>query len=90
MQSVYFLPAERSVCEGEELQLTVSHDDYSLWYSLSDRCVQLFYSWINIGHLVINVIGFNSAFIYFDIRQFIIIQNKTFSVPLKDQEDEEF
>ncbi|TSQ92640.1 Protein arginine N-methyltransferase 7 [Bagarius yarrelli] len=36
MQSVYFLPAERSVCEGEELSLTVSHDDYSLWYSLSD------------------------------------------------------
>lgn len=37
MQSVYFLPAEKSVCEGEELSLTVSHDDYSLWYSLSNR-----------------------------------------------------
>ncbi|KAF7707638.1 protein arginine N-methyltransferase 7 isoform X1 [Silurus meridionalis] len=36
MQSVYFLPAEKSVCEGEELSLTVSHDDYSLWYSLTD------------------------------------------------------
>ncbi|XP_076878322.1 protein arginine N-methyltransferase 7 [Brachyhypopomus gauderio] len=36
MQSVYFLPAERNVCEGEELTLTVSHDDYSLWYNLSD------------------------------------------------------
>jgi len=34
MQSVYFLPAERTVVEGEELSLTVSHDDYSLWYSL--------------------------------------------------------
>ncbi|XP_062856906.1 protein arginine N-methyltransferase 7 [Trichomycterus rosablanca] len=37
MQSVYFLPSERSVCEGEELSLTVTHDDYSLWYSLSNR-----------------------------------------------------
>ena len=36
MQSVYFLPAERSVCEGEELSLSVSHDDYSLWYNLSE------------------------------------------------------
>ncbi|XP_062317221.1 protein arginine N-methyltransferase 7 [Osmerus eperlanus] len=34
MQSVYFLPAERTVVQGEELSLTVSHDDYSLWYSL--------------------------------------------------------
>uniref|UniRef100_A0A4W5MMM1 Protein arginine N-methyltransferase n=1 Tax=Hucho hucho TaxID=62062 RepID=A0A4W5MMM1_9TELE len=34
MQSVYFLPVERRVVEGEELSLTVSHDDYSLWYSL--------------------------------------------------------
>ncbi|KAJ7997782.1 hypothetical protein DPEC_G00215690 [Dallia pectoralis] len=34
MQSVYFLPVERKVEEGEELSLTVSHDDYSLWYSL--------------------------------------------------------
>ncbi|KAM4618369.1 protein arginine N-methyltransferase 7 [Polymixia lowei] len=34
MQSVYFLPAERRVTEGEELSLTVCHDDYSLWYSL--------------------------------------------------------
>ena len=38
MQSVYFLPTERSVVEGEELSLTVSHDDYSLWYGLqTDR-----------------------------------------------------
>ncbi|XP_072519031.1 protein arginine N-methyltransferase 7 isoform X2 [Salminus brasiliensis] len=36
MQSVYFLPAERNVSEGDELSLTVFHDDYSLWYSLSD------------------------------------------------------
>ncbi|XP_043083667.1 protein arginine N-methyltransferase 7 isoform X2 [Puntigrus tetrazona] len=34
MQSVYFLPAEENVSEGEELNLIVSHDDYSLWYSL--------------------------------------------------------
>lgn len=34
MQSVYFLSAERQVTEGEELSLTVCHDDYSLWYSL--------------------------------------------------------
>uniref|UniRef100_A0A8D3DL32 Protein arginine N-methyltransferase n=1 Tax=Scophthalmus maximus TaxID=52904 RepID=A0A8D3DL32_SCOMX len=34
MQSVYFLPVERGVTEGEELNLTVCHDDYSLWYSL--------------------------------------------------------
>uniref|UniRef100_A0A8D2ZLX3 Protein arginine N-methyltransferase n=1 Tax=Scophthalmus maximus TaxID=52904 RepID=A0A8D2ZLX3_SCOMX len=32
MQSVYFLPVERGVTEGEELNLTVCHDDYSLWY----------------------------------------------------------
>uniref|UniRef100_A0A8C1VR23 Protein arginine N-methyltransferase 7 n=1 Tax=Cyprinus carpio TaxID=7962 RepID=A0A8C1VR23_CYPCA len=35
MQSVYFLPAEENVSEGEELNLIVSHDDYSLWYSLT-------------------------------------------------------
>uniref|UniRef100_A0A673IZ35 Protein arginine N-methyltransferase n=1 Tax=Sinocyclocheilus rhinocerous TaxID=307959 RepID=A0A673IZ35_9TELE len=35
MQSVYFLPAEKNVSEGEELNLIVSHDDYSLWYSLT-------------------------------------------------------
>ncbi|XP_012677757.2 protein arginine N-methyltransferase 7 [Clupea harengus] len=35
MQSVYFLPAEMGVREGEEVSLTVSHDDYSLWYGLS-------------------------------------------------------
>uniref|UniRef100_A0A8C2KHB3 Protein arginine N-methyltransferase n=1 Tax=Cyprinus carpio TaxID=7962 RepID=A0A8C2KHB3_CYPCA len=35
MQSVYFLPAEEKVSEGEELNLIVSHDDYSLWYSLT-------------------------------------------------------
>ncbi|KAM8892563.1 protein arginine N-methyltransferase 7 [Spinachia spinachia] len=34
MQSVYFLPAESRVTEGEELSLTVRHDDYSLWYGL--------------------------------------------------------
>lgn len=37
MQSVYFLPAEKNVAEEEETSLTVSHDDYSLWYSLTDR-----------------------------------------------------
>ncbi|XP_048014359.1 protein arginine N-methyltransferase 7 [Megalobrama amblycephala] len=36
MQSVYFLPAEKNVSEGEELSLIVSHDDYSLWYSLTN------------------------------------------------------
>ncbi|XP_034033034.1 protein arginine N-methyltransferase 7 [Thalassophryne amazonica] len=34
MQSIYFLPVERRVTEGEELSLTVCHDDYSLWFSL--------------------------------------------------------
>ncbi|XP_034541631.1 protein arginine N-methyltransferase 7 [Notolabrus celidotus] len=34
MQSVYFLPLESSVTKGEDLSLTVCHDDYSLWYSL--------------------------------------------------------
>ncbi|TRY75974.1 hypothetical protein DNTS_010882 [Danionella cerebrum] len=37
MQSVYFLPAEQHVSEGEELNLSVSHDDFSLWYSLTHR-----------------------------------------------------
>uniref|UniRef100_A0A8D3DKD6 Protein arginine N-methyltransferase n=1 Tax=Scophthalmus maximus TaxID=52904 RepID=A0A8D3DKD6_SCOMX len=40
MQSVYFLPVERGVTEGEELNLTVCHDDYSLWYSLQSRSQQ--------------------------------------------------
>ncbi|XP_062402866.1 protein arginine N-methyltransferase 7 [Sardina pilchardus] len=35
MQSVYFLPAETTVREGEEVSLIVNHDDYSLWYNLS-------------------------------------------------------
>lgn len=34
MQSVYFLPEESKVTEGDDLCLTVCHDDYSLWYSL--------------------------------------------------------
>ncbi|XP_029993197.1 protein arginine N-methyltransferase 7 [Sphaeramia orbicularis] len=34
MQSVYFLPVESRVTEGEELSLTVCHDDYSLWFDL--------------------------------------------------------
>uniref|UniRef100_A0A3B4F5J2 Protein arginine N-methyltransferase n=1 Tax=Pundamilia nyererei TaxID=303518 RepID=A0A3B4F5J2_9CICH len=34
MQSLYFLPVESQVTEGEELSLMVCHDDYSLWYSL--------------------------------------------------------
>uniref|UniRef100_A0A8C8DZ82 Protein arginine N-methyltransferase n=1 Tax=Oryzias sinensis TaxID=183150 RepID=A0A8C8DZ82_9TELE len=34
MQSVYFLPEESQVTEGDDLCLTVCHDDYSLWYSL--------------------------------------------------------
>lgn len=37
MQSVYFLPQESRVTEGEELSLTVCHDDYSLWYSLQSH-----------------------------------------------------
>ncbi|XP_019934718.2 protein arginine N-methyltransferase 7 [Paralichthys olivaceus] len=40
MQSVYFLPVERGVTEGEELSLTVCHDDYSLWYSLQSPSQQ--------------------------------------------------
>ncbi|MBN3298187.1 ANM7 methyltransferase, partial [Amia calva] len=39
MQCVYFLPAEVPVTEGEAVSLTVSHDDYSLWYNL-DKCSQ--------------------------------------------------
>ncbi|XP_030625284.1 LOW QUALITY PROTEIN: protein arginine N-methyltransferase 7 [Chanos chanos] len=35
MQSVYFLPVEKTVMEGDELSLTVCHDDYSLWFNLS-------------------------------------------------------
>ncbi|XP_068595159.1 protein arginine N-methyltransferase 7 [Brachionichthys hirsutus] len=34
MQSVYFLPVDGRVTEGEELSLTVCRDDYSLWYSV--------------------------------------------------------
>uniref|UniRef100_A0A8C9TUM5 Protein arginine N-methyltransferase n=1 Tax=Scleropages formosus TaxID=113540 RepID=A0A8C9TUM5_SCLFO len=37
MQSVYFLPAEERVMEGDECSLTVSHDDYSLWFSLHEK-----------------------------------------------------
>ncbi|KAG7231046.1 hypothetical protein INR49_025076 [Caranx melampygus] len=37
MQSVYFLPVESRVTEGEELSLTVCHDDYSLWYGLQSH-----------------------------------------------------
>lgn len=37
MQSVYFLPVESMVTEGDKLSLTVCHDDYSLWYSLQSR-----------------------------------------------------
>uniref|UniRef100_A0A3Q3EPC9 Protein arginine N-methyltransferase n=1 Tax=Labrus bergylta TaxID=56723 RepID=A0A3Q3EPC9_9LABR len=37
MQSVYFLPVESTVTKGEELSLTVCHDDYSLWYSLRQQ-----------------------------------------------------
>ncbi|KAI3371727.1 hypothetical protein L3Q82_024284, partial [Scortum barcoo] len=40
MQSVYFLPVESRVTEGEELSLTVCHDDYSLWYSLQPHSQQ--------------------------------------------------
>ncbi|XP_055047703.2 protein arginine N-methyltransferase 7 [Misgurnus anguillicaudatus] len=40
MQSVYFLPVEKNVVEDEELCLTVSHDDYSLWYSLTNSDIQ--------------------------------------------------
>lgn len=41
MQSVYFLPVESRVTEGEELSLTVCQDDYSLWYSLQSHRYQL-------------------------------------------------
>lgn len=41
MQSVYFLPAEISVKEGEQLRLTVCHDDYSLWFSLQPNSLQV-------------------------------------------------
>ncbi|KAM9375966.1 protein arginine N-methyltransferase 7 isoform 2-T2 [Pholidichthys leucotaenia] len=40
MQSVYFLPAGSHVTEGEQLSLTVCHDDYSLWYSLQSDSQQ--------------------------------------------------
>ncbi|XP_035521546.1 protein arginine N-methyltransferase 7 [Morone saxatilis] len=40
MQSVYFLPVETRVTEGEQLSLTVCHDDYSLWYSLQSHSKQ--------------------------------------------------
>ncbi|XP_072242669.1 protein arginine N-methyltransferase 7 [Leuresthes tenuis] len=40
MQSVYFLPVESRVSEGDELSLTVCHDDYSLWYSLRSNSQQ--------------------------------------------------
>ena len=50
MQSVYFLPTERSVVEGEELSLTVIHDDYSLWYGLqTDRYLHLVSSSAAVG-----------------------------------------
>ncbi|KAG2469970.1 ANM7 methyltransferase, partial [Polypterus senegalus] len=34
MQCVYFLPLEKSVKEGETLELTAFHDDYSVWYNI--------------------------------------------------------
>uniref|UniRef100_A0A3Q1CBD5 Protein arginine N-methyltransferase n=1 Tax=Amphiprion ocellaris TaxID=80972 RepID=A0A3Q1CBD5_AMPOC len=37
MQSVYFLPAESSVNEGDQLRLTVCHDDYSLWFKIDQN-----------------------------------------------------
>ncbi|CAK6975106.1 protein arginine N-methyltransferase 7 [Scomber scombrus] len=40
MQSVYFLPTESKVTEGEELSMTVCHDDYSLWYNLQTHSQQ--------------------------------------------------
>ncbi|XP_075931583.1 protein arginine N-methyltransferase 7 isoform X2 [Anarhichas minor] len=40
MQSLYFLPTESRVTEGEELSLTVCHDDYSLWYGLQSPSQQ--------------------------------------------------
>lgn len=41
MQSVYFLPEQSAVRAGEELSLTVCHDDYSLWYSLRGQSSRL-------------------------------------------------
>ncbi|XP_057692957.1 protein arginine N-methyltransferase 7 isoform X2 [Corythoichthys intestinalis] len=40
MQSVYFLPAPCRIDKGEDLSLTVCHDDYSLWYSLQSSSRQ--------------------------------------------------
>ncbi|XP_047451239.1 protein arginine N-methyltransferase 7 [Mugil cephalus] len=40
MQSVYFLPAEVEVTEGDELVLTGCHDDYSLWFNLQTQRLQ--------------------------------------------------
>lgn len=57
MQSVYFLSEQNKVTEGEELSLTVSHDDYSLWYSLqrqSSPCAAPRPSCTCLAHLVWN------------------------------------
>lgn len=40
MQSVYFLPEESRVQTGEQLSLTVCHDDYSLWFGLHTPSMQ--------------------------------------------------
>ncbi|XP_017289726.1 protein arginine N-methyltransferase 7 isoform X1 [Kryptolebias marmoratus] len=40
MQSVYFLPVEIQVAQGDELSLTVCHDDYSLWFCLQSHSQQ--------------------------------------------------
>ncbi|KAK7915358.1 hypothetical protein WMY93_011119 [Mugilogobius chulae] len=37
MQSVYFLSKQSRVNQGEDLFLSVSHDDYSLWYGLQSE-----------------------------------------------------
>ncbi|XP_022092026.1 protein arginine N-methyltransferase 7-like isoform X2 [Acanthaster planci] len=35
MQAIYFLDQPLEVCKGETLHLTLSHDDYSLWFNVS-------------------------------------------------------
>ncbi|KAJ0068921.1 hypothetical protein NL108_014900 [Boleophthalmus pectinirostris] len=44
MQSVYFLPEQSAVTKGEDLCVSVTHDDFSLWFSLcrdSQSCGQV-------------------------------------------------
>ncbi|PIK44496.1 hypothetical protein BSL78_18668 [Apostichopus japonicus] len=40
MQAVYFLPTSTEVEKGQSLDVTVSHDDYSLWFSVFNSSAQ--------------------------------------------------